>query len=232
MMGWQWHQLDHMQIIRILLQTDNHASTSSLNQQCRRTEGSEFLRKSMLLILSFHFIPSSLHLNLWCAASKAFICTAVSSHSYPLCRLVTITSHSHNFTYTSGRSIYCMEKQVFKVIRHKTASLNHKDGSVVFVRLCQCASLSNRWFPGSTRLSIPSCVSIGTAVFAQLTAESPCLQWTTFLLKNAASRGGSGPHLTYGSLGSTSPHPKWHLDRFSRFCMAHDCDRPTDQRPR
>jgi len=29
-MGWQWHQLDHMQIICILLQTDNHANTSSL----------------------------------------------------------------------------------------------------------------------------------------------------------------------------------------------------------
>jgi len=27
----QWHQLDHMQIICILLQTDNHASISSLN---------------------------------------------------------------------------------------------------------------------------------------------------------------------------------------------------------
>ena len=29
-MGWQWHQLDHMQIICTLLQTDNHASTSPL----------------------------------------------------------------------------------------------------------------------------------------------------------------------------------------------------------
>ena len=29
MMGWQWHQLNHMQIICISLQTDNHASTSS-----------------------------------------------------------------------------------------------------------------------------------------------------------------------------------------------------------
>jgi len=28
MMGWQWHQLDHMQIICTLLQTGNHASTS------------------------------------------------------------------------------------------------------------------------------------------------------------------------------------------------------------
>jgi len=31
MMGWQWHQLDHMQSICTSLQTDNHAITSSLN---------------------------------------------------------------------------------------------------------------------------------------------------------------------------------------------------------
>jgi len=31
MMGWQWHQLDHMQVICTLLQTDNHASTSPLS---------------------------------------------------------------------------------------------------------------------------------------------------------------------------------------------------------
>ena len=30
-MGWQWHQLNHMQIICTSLQTDNHASTSSLH---------------------------------------------------------------------------------------------------------------------------------------------------------------------------------------------------------
>jgi len=30
MTGWQWHQLDDMQNICISLQTDNHASTSSL----------------------------------------------------------------------------------------------------------------------------------------------------------------------------------------------------------
>ena len=30
MTGWQWHQLNHMQVICTLLQTDNHASTSSL----------------------------------------------------------------------------------------------------------------------------------------------------------------------------------------------------------
>jgi len=30
-MGWQWHQLDHMQIIHTSLQIDNHASTSPLS---------------------------------------------------------------------------------------------------------------------------------------------------------------------------------------------------------
>jgi len=32
MIGWQWHQLDHMQIICASLQTDNHASTSPLGK--------------------------------------------------------------------------------------------------------------------------------------------------------------------------------------------------------
>jgi len=31
MMGWQWHQLGHMQIICISMQTDNHASTSPIS---------------------------------------------------------------------------------------------------------------------------------------------------------------------------------------------------------
>jgi len=31
MIGWQWHPLDHMQIICTSLQTDNHTSTSPLN---------------------------------------------------------------------------------------------------------------------------------------------------------------------------------------------------------
>jgi len=50
MMGWHWHQLDHMQIFCTLLQTDNHVSTSPLsftgrmpflrsNQECQSTEG-------------------------------------------------------------------------------------------------------------------------------------------------------------------------------------------------
>jgi len=50
MADWQWHQWDHMQIIHSSLQTDDHASTSSLiftgrmlfltpNQHSQSTEG-------------------------------------------------------------------------------------------------------------------------------------------------------------------------------------------------
>jgi len=55
MMVWQWHQLDHMQIICTSLQTDKHTSTSPLsfcrpdalpdatNEQCQSTEGKYLL---------------------------------------------------------------------------------------------------------------------------------------------------------------------------------------------
>jgi len=45
MMGWQWHQLDHMQIIFILLQTDNNARTRYFTTQ--------FLTGQMLFVLYY-----------------------------------------------------------------------------------------------------------------------------------------------------------------------------------
>jgi len=60
------------------------------------------------------------------------------------------------------------------------------------------------WFTGPTPLSITNGISIGSAIFAQLTAES--LYFTMghcFRFKIAPSHGGSGPHLIHGSLG---PH--------------------------
>ena len=52
MVGWQWHQLDHMQIIGTTFQTDNHASTPSLN--CLRARCSSWLPTNscrMLIII-------------------------------------------------------------------------------------------------------------------------------------------------------------------------------------
>jgi len=69
------------------------------------------------------------------------------------------------------------------------------DSSVIFARLRQCA-------PHLTHASLdppesynPNNISIGSAVFAQLTAECPyTLQWAApFPLKIARSPGESGP---------------------------------------
>jgi len=54
-------------------------------------------------------------------------------------------------------------------------------------------------------------------------------------LQNCPSQvpmGDLDPRLIHGSLGPQahkSPRHKWHLDRFSRFCRVHSCDRPTDR---
>jgi len=47
-------------------------------------------------------------------------------------------------------------------------------------------------------------------------------------LKIAPSHRGSGPPLIVVPWAHPSPQPKWHLDRFSRFCRAHHCDSLTD----
>ena len=61
MIGWQWHQLNHMQVICTSLQIDNYTNTSSLsflrgwmlflspNQQHQSTEGTETERKEGII---------------------------------------------------------------------------------------------------------------------------------------------------------------------------------------
>jgi len=67
MMGWQWHQLDYMQIICTSLQTDNHPSISSLNflqagcpswrptNSVKALKASDFLTVSCKKNVSQHF---------------------------------------------------------------------------------------------------------------------------------------------------------------------------------
>ena len=58
----------------------------------------------------------------------------------------------------------------------KAASPPHMDGSVVFATWCQCALHLIHASLG--QVQIPNGISIGSADFAQLTAECPCtLQW-------------------------------------------------------
>jgi len=74
---------------------------------------------------------------------------------------------------------------------------------------------------GLTRVYNPDGKSIGSAVFAQLTAESPyALKWAPIPPpKNCPFPCGDlHLHLTHCSLAHPSPQPKRHLDRFSLFC--------------
>jgi len=62
--GWQWHQLDHMQIICTSLLTDNHASTSPLSflqagcPSCHPTNSVKALKicphKNQFLVINHH----------------------------------------------------------------------------------------------------------------------------------------------------------------------------------
>jgi len=95
--------------------------------------------------------------------------------------------------------------------------------------------LSNTCFLGPTRVHNPNGISIGSAVLAQLIAESPyTLQWAPLSPKIADTHGVLDPHLAHDSSGSPHPSPqlKRHLDRCSRFCRASVLDRETEQTDR
>ena len=67
------------------------------------------------------------------------------------------------------------------------------------------------WFLGPTRVQIPNSISIGSAVFAQFTAERPyILQWTALSPQNCPFSWGSGPHLIHDSLGQSEPTSQAH----------------------
>jgi len=147
------------------------------------------------------------------------------------------------------------------------------------VRLGTSAPPSNTWFPSLTRLNVPNSISIGSAVFAELTAERPYMGhpfpsklapfygeiWTasnTWFLgpiralnTNGISIGSAvfaqltavslyftmgrpfpsklplpvgictPSNLIHGSFGHPSPQPKGHLDRSKPFLQG-CCDRP------
>jgi len=73
----------------------------------------------------------------------------------------------------------------------------------------------NTCFLEPIRVQIPNDISIGSAVFAQLTAESryTLQRAAPLLLKIAPSHGGSEPHLIRGSLGQ----PKFSNQTASRL---------------
>ena len=111
------------------------------------------------------------------------------------------------------------------VIRHKAASPPHMDSSRIRQVAPMCTPSNNASFVTP---------KIGSAVFAQLTAECPILYNGTPLpntLKIFHSQWGSGPHLTYGSLCPPESSTQTASRSVQPFLRDHYCDRPTG-RPR
>jgi len=68
MTGWQWHQMDHMQIICTSLQTDNHTSITSLNfllPSCRQSSSIKALKaiNATLQLISLQLVTHNRCLN-------------------------------------------------------------------------------------------------------------------------------------------------------------------------
>jgi len=106
-------------------------------------------------------------------------------------------------------------EQVVKVISHKATSSPQTDGSIVFARWRECAfrcgQIGETWriwlnlcFLRPTRVHKPNSRSIGSAIFAQLTAECRrACRGMPFPLKIANSHGGYGPPSNTWFLGPT-----------------------------
>jgi len=73
-------------------------------------------------------------------------------------------------------------------------------------QVAPCAHPCNTRFFGTTRVHYPHGISIGSAIFAQITAESSyTLHWATLFTQNCLFPWGSGPHLIYDSFGPSLP---------------------------
>ena len=92
---------------------------------------------------------------------------------------------------------------------------------------------SNTWFLGAIRAHNPNGISIGSAVFAQMTSVCVCTLQCTSPQNCPFPRRGSGPHLIHGSLGppkSAIQTASRSVQPFSQGSLVWQTDRPTDSR--
>ena len=132
--------------------------------------------------------------------------------------------------------------QVIKVIWHNTAKLLQIDGSIIFATWRQCAlpcgHIGATWriwlnlcFLWPTHVHNPNSISIGSAVFAQMTAQCPyLLQWDApSLSQNCPFPWGYVPHLIHGSLGqpeSSTQTASRSVQSFLQGSLVWQTDRP------
>jgi len=168
MMGWQWHQLDHMQIICTLLQTDHHSSTHHSfligqipflppNQQCQSTEGTkETSGQSNLTtgrIAAAHGRFNGIEGTLVPPGKCDWTCT---SSGPPESTIQTTNWSVQLFLYNSWQKV-----PIFTMGSSFPQNCPFPQG---------IWPPSNTWFPAPTWVLNQNGISIGSAVFAGLTS--------------------------------------------------------------
>jgi len=109
-------------------------------------------------------LAECVNLSLFCFIQLAFIRIVLLFLCY--CLRWSIFLHSSQKLRLTN-SIY----PTFKILCF-TMLFSRQDTPKVPITMVVSTSPSNTWFPGPIRLSISNCISIGSAIFAQLTAES------------------------------------------------------------
>ena len=143
-MGWQWHQLDHMQIICTSLQTDNHASTSQLSfyRPDALPAGQPTASKHCRLVIYFYYITVvNLAMTIkWLNDNKGNyrrIYTAHSQHQHILLRSADLLGSSDEFTspntcslitvwITFANNLIHQQSTITCTMVHTTTKDNHK----------------------------------------------------------------------------------------------------------
>ena len=147
--------------------------------------------------------------------------------------MVLILLHGlYTVTKTSGQSNLTQDRIAatdgwFNRIRHVApiCPYGRHTGATWWIRLNLC-------FLQPTWVHNPNGKSIGSAVFAQLMAESPyTLHFILFPLKIALSNGGSGHYLIHRDVGppkSSTQTASWSVQPFLQGSLVWQTDRPTD----
>jgi len=100
MIGWQWHQLDHMQIICTSLQTDNHASTSPLflQAECPSCCPTNSVKALKLLYLGRHK-------EFWCNVIVLMISEVEFLQANAPLSPKQVSKHQRDFKVTSSSAL-------------------------------------------------------------------------------------------------------------------------------
>ena len=226
-MGWQWHQLDHMQIICTLLQTAPSYSIlyrpdvlpdaePTVSKHWRPKQQQQVVKVIWQQAASLPHMDDSMVFARWHHCAPHLIHVLVGPHES---KSQTASRSVHPFLHSSQKNRYTLQRAASFCPLKFPLSMGDLDIHLIHGSLGQPKSLTQtgsrsvQLFLHSSSQSVP------------ILYNGPTLPPQNFPFPRGMDM---APH---DSVGHLSPQPKWYLDQFSRFCRAHYCDktdRPID----